>query len=328
MGKTKTKGEFANRLNASREMYDSSSDNFFGNTVSDGVMQMQLQSFKFGEYINTQDPEKSSLVVDHEWLILSGESESETLRQRIWLNNENGWTQLKATIKTLGHEAPADIDDLEELLADISQEAPIVKGQVKTNVSEKNGKSYQNLNIKQLLESAGSMPEDDPDDASTNGGDQSDLVDGEWAEGDRVVVDFDGTDYAGEISSVDADNEEAEVSFDDDSVETVAFSDLSAEEGDTAAEEPDEDQVALFAFCSAWKDSIDTDVTDDMTADEIVQILKGYEFDDQVSEMTKDEIEILTKFKIIKPPKAKAAVKAKTNGKKAAKGKKTKRGRK
>jgi len=52
----------------------------------------------------------------------------------------------------------------------------------------------------------------------------------DWDEGDRVVVEIDGEDYAGEITSIDNDDETADVKFDDgDTEDDVAFDRLKLE---------------------------------------------------------------------------------------------------
>ena len=50
-----------------------------------------------------------------------------------------------------------------------------------------------------------------------------------WKVGDRVVVEIDGEDYAGEITEIDEDNDSATVEFDDGDTQDVAFDDLTEE---------------------------------------------------------------------------------------------------
>lgn len=63
-----------------------------------------------------------------------------------------------------------------------------------------------------------------------DGDDDGDNDDDKWEKGDRVVVEVDGKDYPGKITSVDEDDETVNVKFDDgDKMEDVAFDDLKAE---------------------------------------------------------------------------------------------------
>lgn len=60
-----------------------------------------------------------------------------------------------------------------------------------------------------------------------------------WEVGHRVTVDYDGTDYAGEITEVDPDAETAGISFDDGSEDTIAFTELVEEESPEDTETAD-----------------------------------------------------------------------------------------
>jgi len=62
----------------------------------------------------------------------------------------------------------------------------------------------------------------------------------DWNEGDRVVVEIDGTDYLGVITNVDEDEETAEVEFDDGDTQDIAFDDLDMAESES---EPEEDDI-------------------------------------------------------------------------------------
>ena len=70
---------------------------------------------------------------------------------------------------------------------------------------------------------------DDDDKSSDNVGDTSG-DDDNWEDNDRVIVDVDGEDFPGKITSVDDDDNTVSVEFDDgDSMDDVPFDDLEAE---------------------------------------------------------------------------------------------------
>jgi len=285
----KKSGKFKNRLKGMSETYDDAPESFMGNEVPDGIYEMQLQSAKFDEWQSAQDPEESSLVMDHEWLILDGEHDGEISRKRMWLNNEMGWSQFKMWVKTLGHEIPSDIEDSEEVLAEIAEAAPIISGELKTNTA-KSGKDYQNLKIRQLIQEESELPEDE-----------------EEEEEDELEEDELEEDEEAEDEEVEDDEDEADEDEEED------------ENEDEEDEEEDDELIDLMAFAQAWEDEIEENIDDESSKQDIVQILKEYDF--PRDQLTKEEVELLESTGILKKEKAKSKKKSKEKTKTKSKGK-------
>jgi hypothetical protein len=107
--------------------------------------------------------------------ILEGESKGEKLRQYDGMDSEERLAWLFRDIAKFGYEMPDDEDELDQILAEIQKEKPIVRLKVKTNGD------FQNVNVDKVLS------ESEAEDMSEEGAEVSEDVDEDQEAAEDVV---------------------------------------------------------------------------------------------------------------------------------------------
>lgn len=324
-------GEFKNRLSKMSGNWDSGSNTEMNESFIDGIYKFQLQNAEVVESEASGD-----LMVHVEHYCNEGELAGEVFHQYFNLEKPSekdgeywGRTFCCQWIEKMGYVIPDSPDQIEETVAEIAEKAPVYTAKIKEN---KEG--YKQFEVKRLLDEEGVEIPTSGDSSGGSSGDDGFNV------GDRVLVDFDGKDFGGEVTDVDEDNDVYTVTFDDGDVNEINGADLKEEEGGSEPVEPepvDAFMNELIDFCQ----SQDIKVNDD--DDE--ESLKGKinEFEWETVKLMENEIELLRgidadivepekkpaakKKSVAKKPAARKTAAKKTSNKKSAKKKTTRKAR-
>jgi len=195
--------------------------------VPDGVYQVRINQATINH-----SQSSGRLQVSWDVSIVNGEFVNRKLFDHHGIDNAQSIGYFKGTLSKLGYDSeefdPTSLDEtLEELVGTYAEVRQRTKG------------DYTNVYFNKALDS--NEVEDDTEDSDGGGGDGDTAEETtDWAVGDKVVVDFDGEDFTGEINDIDGD--EATVSFDDGEEEVVGVEDLKEPDNGDEDEEEDEDE--------------------------------------------------------------------------------------
>lgn len=217
--------------------------------VPDGKYAVRINSAKMTETKDSGIP-----MATFDTTVLAGKQKNRKIFKNSVLNidtNPRCLSFLKSDLNRLGVEMPEDpielIDVLPELdgtLAEVLVKTTEKGGEAYTNVYFQKGLDEDDVDDEDLEEEEEEESDDDEsdeDDDSEEDEDESDEEDEEESDeedeyepekGGRTVVDFDGEDFAGKITSINEKAGTANVKFDDGSSEKVDISDLQEEESD------------------------------------------------------------------------------------------------
>ena len=279
-------GNFKKRLAKSQENWEAAKDR--GRSEwEDGLYKFQVQN---AEVVESQSSNRLQVHVEH--LCLEGDMGGETYQQYLQLESEWGPTFVMQMVERLGHEAPENFEDIEEVIDAIAEAAPVYMAKIATNQ-----KGYQNLNVTRLLEAEGEKPAVD-DDAAEEEEDE---------------------DAAEEEEAEEEEEEEEEEEDDDDDEEDEEEEEDEDEDEDEDEEDEEEEEDPGLAELTALAQTLEVSVTDKDTVKSLTKKICGYEYDR--SELMEDEIELLEKLgaKLTEPTPKKAAPKKKGKGKPATK---------
>ncbi len=133
----------------------------YGSEVEDGRYVASLSEGEINE-------SKSSGRLQVHWIytILEGSSQGETLHSYDGLESEDNLVWLARKLQRLGYEPPEDLEDVKDIVEEITKNKPKVQIQVKTKGE------FQNIYIDKVLsnstaKSDGAEAEDDPPETST-----------------------------------------------------------------------------------------------------------------------------------------------------------------
>jgi hypothetical protein len=168
---------------------------------------------------------KTSNRLQVSWDVIISEGDFENWH--VWkydgLEGEESLDWLMTTLEALDLEAPDDLSDLPGILAEA------VGLEIEFDVKTKN--EFQNVYFREAIGSADLETEEEEEEEEDS-----------YSVGDRVVVEIDGEDFPGEITSIDEDD--ADVKFDDGDTGTYSMTldsfDLESEEQSDGEEEEDD----------------------------------------------------------------------------------------
>ena len=249
--------EFKKRLGKMQGNWDAGKEKAaeFGD-IPDGLYKMQLQD---AEIVESQSSEKLQIHVEH--LVLEGEQAGQVYHDYLQLETEWGPVFIAQFIEKLGREVPDNIDEMEEVISEIAEGAPIYMGKLKTK------DDYQNLRITKLLEGEAEKTEVEKED-----GDEGEEL--EWSKGERCTVEIDGEDFEGEVIKVKG--KKATVKFDDGDTDTYPLIELSEIDEDEDEEEEEEEEETDEATES---DKWTADEIMDLSAEDLRQLVEDQELE-------------------------------------------------
>ncbi len=195
-------------------------------------------------------------------------------------DTEGGAAMLQRRIASLGYEVPDDLDDLEEVLQQIVEDAYVIKIRCKTAVSKKDDQEYYNVNILKVMsyrydfdtkeeiddvdddeeeepeeeeeepeeeEPEEEEPEEEEDDVDDDDDEEDDVDDDEeeveLEEGATVEFELDGEDVQGIVKSIDEDAGIVKVKVDGiRALQKVDFDDIVIVESEDEDEEEEEEE--------------------------------------------------------------------------------------
>lgn len=251
--------EFEGRLGKMQDNWATSREEGFGG-FPDGLFKFQLQN---AEIVESMSSEK--LQVHREHLCLEGEEAGNVLHDYLQLETEWGPRFTMQWIEQMGREIPDDMTDLEEVVAEIAEAAPIYMGRVK------NKDGFSNLRITRLLQGEAEKEEVEAEEAEPEEDNHPECF-GEYEEGHKTckACEDKKTCKKKTVGDEDAGDEDAgdeEDAGDDD-------------EGEGTLDE-------LVAFCQAQE----IDVDDDDTEESLTEKIKGFNWDRK--ELLEEEITML-----------------------------------
>ena len=138
--KASGRSEFARRLGQLKESWGAADEGF--SQIKPGLYLMQLQSAAVEESASS-----GRMQIHREHLVREGEMEGEVIHDYMQIETELGPRFVKQWINMMGFDVPDDPTELEEVVAAISDAAPIYRAKV----TEKDG--FTNVRIAKLLES-------------------------------------------------------------------------------------------------------------------------------------------------------------------------------
>ena len=163
------------------------------------------------------------LQVSFQMTIAEGDHRGRKLFKHDGLDTEQGRSFMRTSLARLGYEWPVDPKALPETLQSIVGSAAQVTARTKA------GSDIQNVYFDKALD-ADTLDIDNLDDVTIQ-------------VGSRVSVDYSGEAYEGEVKAVDTDAETADITFDDESEDTIAWDDITIlSEPESEEEDEDEDE--------------------------------------------------------------------------------------
>jgi len=279
--------EFADRLAGMQNAWATGKDTAPG--VPEGLYTMQLLEAGIAA-----SQSSGKLMIKRTHTVVGGEQDGETVYDNLMLETDMGMFFVARWVEQMGFEVPDNIAELEEVVSAISEANPVYTAQVK-----KSG-DFTNVRVRELLEATADVAKEEEEEPEENASD--------FAEGEVVTFDMDGTEVSGTIVGFDGDD--AHVEDSDGEVWAVPMEDLQATTEEETAPEEDETLVALLAFAQA----ADIEVDDTATVEQLTEAIGAYSYPRE--ELTDEEAALLENIGIspTEPPepKPKAAVKKKT----------------
>lgn len=285
--------EFKNRLQRMQEAWVAGKKGAAG--VKDGVYSMQLQECELRESNN------GKLMIHRVHLIADGEYAGEVIHDNIVLESEYGPRMAAEFCAQMGHEAPEDPAELENIVATISASNPTYTAQVKKSKDS----DFRNVRIRQVTSEGngnGTPAPFKPAPTAKKIAPSKQAKEKEEAPsgleiGDTVSFDDGaGNVLQGKITTLSTDGVQGDVEVsgqkneDQNGVYTVALDYLTKVDAPVEAEEEEkgEDITELLAFCQ----SHDMECDEDSTTEELVEKVNGFAWKEE--ELTEEEKTLLT----------------------------------
>lgn len=184
--------------------------------IPDAKYQVRIDSCKIERAQNGE----GRLQVTTELTIVGPSCQNRKMWKRDGIEDETGIGYFKSGFLRIGLELSEDATDWPEQLLEVEKSF--------AEVTVRNKGDFINVYFNKALD----------DDAVDVADLEEEAGDDNWSEGDRVLVEFDGEDFAGEITDLGDDT--ATVTFDDESVEEVDIADLREEESEDGDEEEED----------------------------------------------------------------------------------------
>jgi len=168
-----------------------------------GTFKFQLQN---AEVVESQNTNKLQIHLEH--LCLEGEPRGKVLHSYLQLEGEWGPVFVQQWISKMGREVPDSMSDVEEVVAEINEAAPIYMGRVKTTDD-----GFTNVTITRLVAGEAEKADEDGEPATEEEDDEDEDDDEEEEDDDDDDEDDDDED---EDEDDDDDDDEDEDEDDDD----------------------------------------------------------------------------------------------------------------
>jgi len=303
---------FNDRLTKMNSQWDDTASGFA--ELPEDLYTMQLVEATLKETAN------GGLRASIQYAVSEGEHSGQTIYDGFMLEKdgeffEMGAKMLKSWIERMDYEVP-ELDELEDTLAQMTADAPMVYAEVK-----KKGE-YTNVRVREKL-GEGSAPAAKPKKQNKTTKKSKPAADCPFSVGDEVSFEDGDDTISGKITAIDGDNCNV-LSDDEEDWEEIPFSDLTAEVDEEevvapkkaakkktkkkAKKEPEpepegEDTSELLAFAGSHDlEGID----DSMELDAIVEAINEYEW--KAKELTEEEVDLLESVEIeVVKPKARAS---------------------
>jgi len=178
-----------------------------------------------------KDDKPARLYVGFVFVIDEGEYEGRSIKNSCGLEDRVSSQICRGILEDFGYEWPADdLTKLEEIVADITERAPLVVGTTKTR-PQKNNPEYFNTSIKitEVLEPAGQIPDDQAQDEGGGEAEQGEAPADEPGNDDKTEL----LDFAAS-QGIDGFSDDNEL---DDMVEALKEAGLDPIEPDTLTDE-------------------------------------------------------------------------------------------
>lgn len=280
---------FKKRLQEMNQQWDETSSGF--QDLPEGQYTMQIAGAELKE------TQTGNLRASIQYVVAEGEMSGQSIYDGFMVEKDGaffeiGAQMLKGWLERMGYEAPP-LDEIEDTLAMVTQEAPMVLAEVK-----KKG-DFTNVRVRERLDDgAAPAPAKGKRAGKTTQKPAAVDTDAPFSKGDAVqFIDDDGDAIIGTITAIDGDTCTV-LSTEDEDWEDIPFdmltlADSGGDDTEPEEEEPEEeedgaDTTDLLAFCGAH----DLEGVDDgMTAEELVGIIDEYEW--KASYLTDEEVELL-----------------------------------
>lgn len=202
-----------------------------GVDVPDGKYVAQVK-----EAVVNKSKASGRLQVSWQLVIAEGDYRGRYLFKHDGMDDEVGLGYLRAGLARLGIEWPSDPSELPELLE--SAQGTFCEVKVRT----KEGSDFTNTYFIRAL------PDYEGEEVETETEETEETETVAIKVGMTVTADYDGTEYKGKVTAVDEAEETADVEFEDETEDTLAWSELTvAKPGKSkAAAEPEEEEEAEF----------------------------------------------------------------------------------
>lgn len=293
---------FQDRLSGMNDQWDDTSSGF-------GEMAEGIYTFQVVEAV-LKETQKGDLRVAIQYCVAEGQLSGETAYDGFMIEKDGqffevGARMFKGWLERMGYEVPP-IDEVEDTLALVTQDAPLVLGEVKKNGDFTNIRIRERLDM--LPESTDKRSSAKATPAKPSKTAQKEEEESDYAVGDVVEFnDDEGNVIRGKIITVDGDTLTV-LSADDEEWEDIPADELrpvgderdEKEEETEEEEEAEEDTADLLEFIATH----DLEgATDDMERVALVGVIDEYEWN--AKELTKDEVAFLEDLGIkVKKPRA------------------------
>lgn len=202
------KSSLSSRLKALQKTWKKTEPRKVGAPLAPGDYTARIDTATIGE------SKSGRIQIDWALTIVGDEYDGKKVHRYTGLETEENLGFLQGDLEVLGLTIPDDIDDLGDTLTEANGmmvEITVVKND-----------EFLNIYFNDVVDG------DDEEKEKDEEPEEDDEI--EWEVGDRVVVEIDEEDYAGEITKVK--KNKATVEFDDDDVLDVDLDELSPEEDD------------------------------------------------------------------------------------------------
>ena len=310
-------GKFSKRLKEMNERYETAKESTQG--VPEGKYTLQIQSCEIKE----SGSEKLYVLI--EYLVMDGDYEGEVIRSTQFFENDVGLRILCQWIEQLGFELPDDIADLEDIIEQIADAAPMINATVKPNDDY-----APNVYIDELLEEEDAETGDDAEGEEEQAEEEEDGAEEEEEEGEEeetpddslvgqtIIANDDGLEYTvvevaedgtltvenedgdrydvanGDYEIVQGEEEEEEQAEE----EEEDGAEEEEEEGEEASEDDSDEDIREFAIAAGFE------IDESIATEDLIVAMKKETWKE--AELEPDEIELLGQYDI-KVTKAKKA---------------------
>lgn len=283
--------------------------------LPDGVYLCKLQDIRLEESNNT-----GNLQIVSEWLVFDTENSGDVIYIYTPIEGEYGPSLTRQFIESLNYEFPNDPEKIPDIINDLLNVTPAVRIKLTTKKERQNKKILAVIDDSELplsSDSAFSKEDEDVEEPELNNNEEEEETnnDSTWREGERCLVDYDGTAFAGTITSINQEYETAVIYFDDETQAEHAFSEMVEIE-----EETNDDDFALFSSLQALAIAygLQADIRNCKTLAEITSALSNTKWKEE--NLDQNEIELLKSVNITTIPtvsQSKSTVKKSVTKKKA-----------